>query len=259
MEFLNYVDFSTKENTIQQVKNSLQHYKVTLLKNIPDAIDKRSYFETLADSIGQYYDVSEDLGSGEIQNGRWVDITFDPQFPDRYRSSKTRFHLHTDGSYYPIENNMQYFYCEAMAAVGGATTFIDTRMLVDLLLLDEQQELLNRLQSVAVCFSKFERKKTRPILLKEGDDWRINYNYNRIDAANTEEAKKTALDFFDFLETRVQEAGVVTAVKLQPGEAVFFNDERILHGRNAFFADRAGERRLVKGTILNWQETPVLF
>ncbi len=259
MEFLNRVNFTTKEDTIDQVKNSLQRYKVTLLQNIPDTLDKRSYFEKLADSIGNYYDVSEDLGSGEIQNGRWVDITFDPQFPNRYRSSKTRFHLHTDASYYPIQNNMQYFYCEAMAAVGGATTFIDTRTLVELLLLDERNELLERLQNVDVCFSKFERKKTRPILIKEGDDWRINYNYNRIDADNTEEAKKIALDFFEFLENRVQEAGVVTAVKLQPGEAVFFNDEKILHGRNAFFAHNTGERRLVKGTILNWQETPVLF
>lgn len=258
MQFLNHINFTTEEETIQLIKNSLQKNKVTHLRQIPGTINKRSYFEKLADSIGNYYDVSEDLDSGQIQNGRWVDITFDTRFPDRYRSSKTRFHLHTDASYYPIDNNMQYFYCEAMVAVGGATTFIDTRTLVDLLILDDRRELLERLRTIDVCFSKFDRKKTRPILIQEGDDWRINFNYNRIDADNTEEAKKTALDFFDFLENRVEEAGVTTALKLQPGEAVFFNDEKILHGRNAFFANESGERKLIKGTILDWQEKEVL-
>ena len=119
--------------------------------------------------------------------------------------------------------------------------------------LDGQQELIDRLLSTHVCFSKFEFSKTRPILIKEGDDWRINYNYYCGDANNSAEVKKLIKDFFDFLETRIQNSGIFTAVELKIGEAVFFNDERVLTGRNAFFATTPGERKLVKGTITEWQ------
>ena len=49
--------------------------------------------------------------------------------------------------------------------MGGATTFIDTKTLVQSMELDQRQELLKKLQDTDVCFSKFERKKTRPILV----------------------------------------------------------------------------------------------
>jgi alpha-ketoglutarate-dependent taurine dioxygenase len=32
--------------------------------------------------------------------------------------------------------------------------------------------------------------------------------------------------------------GVLTNINLKKGDAVFFNDELILHGRNAFIGDR---------------------
>lgn len=252
LTFISTVKFSTPEGTIEEVKKRFQDSKVIHMVGIPDTLDKKAYFEKLADSMGKYYDVNEDLESGSIQKGRWIDITYDPKVPDRYRSSNTRQPLHTDASYYPIENNMQYFFCAGNASMGGATTFIDTKELVRAMEMDGQQELLERMQNIPVVFSKFERNKTRPILIKEGNDWRINYNYYCIDKNNTEEAKQVCKDFFDFLENRIQPSGIFTPVHLKVGEAVFFNDERVLHGRNAFFAAKPGERSLIKGTIVEW-------
>jgi hypothetical protein len=45
-------------------------------------------------------------------------------------------------------------------------------------------------------------------------------------------------------------SGVVLPVQLEVGEAVFFHDDRLLHGRNAYFAKTKGERCLIKGKII---------
>ena len=254
MKFICSIKFTTPDETIEIVRQALTEYKVIHLYGIPENLDRLSYFERLSDAIGKYFDLNEDLETGKIQEGRWIDITFDPQVPNRYRSSNTHQPLHTDASYLPIENNIQFFFCDSQAAMGGATTFIDTKDLVKAMQLDGQQELLDRLLKVDVCFSKFERNKTRPILIKEGDDYRINYNYYCLDKESSEEAKTLVKDFFDFLEQRVLMSGILTPLPLKKGEAVFFNDERVLHGRNSFFATYAGERKLVKGTIIEWQE-----
>jgi alpha-ketoglutarate-dependent taurine dioxygenase len=36
---------------------------------------------------------------------------------------------------------------------------------------------------------------------------------------------------------------------LRPGDAVFFNDERLLHGRSSFVANGVGQRHLLKGGL----------
>jgi len=38
-------------------------------------------------------------------------------------------------------------------------------------------------------------------------------------------------------------------IKLAPGDAVVWKDERLLHGRNAFQADKMGERFLWKCAV----------
>lgn len=253
MEFFRAVPFTSPEETTRNIKSALANTKVVQLLSAPPEIDMKQFFEGLADSIGNYYDVNEDLETGGIQEGRWIDITYDPNVPNRYRSSNTRQPLHTDASYYPIDNNIQYFYCASHAYLGGATTFIDTKLIVESLLIDGREDLLNRLQQTPVHFSKFVRNKTKPILMKDGDDWRVNFNYYCLDKNISPEVKALADEFFEFLETRIQNAGLFTPVNLQKREAVFFHDEKVMHGRNAFFARTPAERSLIKGTIIEWE------
>jgi alpha-ketoglutarate-dependent taurine dioxygenase len=75
-----------------------------------------------------------------------------------------------------------------------------------------------------------------------------------VDEQNTPEAKDLCLRFHQFLEERIHHAGIVLPLTLQPGEAVFFHDERLLHGRYAFFTDAKGGRTLIKGTITLTQQ-----
>jgi alpha-ketoglutarate-dependent taurine dioxygenase len=56
------------------------------------------------------------------------------------------------------------------------------------------------------------------------------------------------LRFNEFCEARLVDGGLMTNCKLEKGEAVFFHNRLLLHGRNSFW----GERCLMKGAI-KWQ------
>ena len=52
--------------------------------------------------------------------------------------------------------------------------------------------------------------------------------------------------FFDYLRDSVAVRSALMPIGLMPGDAVVWKDDRMLHGRNAFVADRPGERFLWK-------------
>ncbi|MCR9063277.1 MAG: TauD/TfdA family dioxygenase [Cytophagales bacterium] len=252
MNFLKQVKFKNAVTTQSELSRALKEYKVVHLTDLPLDLDINRYYEEFADSIGVPYNVDEDLDTGESKPNRWIEISFDPEIQDRYRTAKTRQPLHTDDSYAELYNqkNVQFFYCTAQAPKGGATTFIDLDELVELIQLDNETELLSNLFSISVNFEKQGNKKIRKILDKDEIGYLANWNYYCIDKENTEEALQLVEDFHAYLESRIVTSGILTPVQLKPGEAVFFHDDRILHGRNSYFANKKGERCLVKGKII---------
>ena len=54
---------------------------------------------------------------------------------------------------------------------------------------------------------------------------------------------------FDYLRDSVAVRSALVPIRLMPGDAVVWKDDRMLHGRNAFVADRPGERFLWKCAV----------
>ena len=217
------------------------------------SISIQEFYTNLSDSIGEIFNEDEDILTGERKDNRWIDISYDPDLQDRYRSSNTRQPLHTDDSYVELgdEKSLQFFFCESRAAFGGATTFFDLPDLVACMKSDGEDELLNRLLTTIVHFDKAGNKKIRKIVDQDEKGYLANWNYYCIDKENnTPEALALCEDFHAFLESRIIQAGLVMPVQLEKGDAVFFHDDRILHGRNAYFATQKGERCLIKGKII---------
>ena len=252
MEFFKKINFTTEQETIAELTEAVKQYKVIHLAGYNLPIPLEQFYINFADSIGTPFNEDEDLITGERKDNRWIDISYDPAIPDRYRSSNTRQPLHTDDSYVELgdEQSLQFFYCTSRAARGGATTFFDLPDLVDCLKIDGQDALLERLMTITVNFDKAGHKKVRKILDQDELGWLANWNYFCVDKDNTPEALQLVEDFHQFLETRVINAGLVLPVQLERGEAAFFHDDRILHGRNAYFATKKGERCLIKGKII---------
>ena len=116
----------------------------------------------------------------------------------------------------------------------------------------QKSKLFNQLQQDKVHFGRADSpiaNNSDYIIQKDSLGWKINWNYYRA----LEDKKNHSLteDFKDFLDTFIEKSGELTELKLQPGEGVFFQDRRVLHGRNSF----VGNRQLNKGAIAS--EIPI--
>jgi hypothetical protein len=106
--------------------------------------------------------------------------------------------------------------------------------------------LYELLTSLPVQFGKagvFGR--TTPILSRRDGRLKINWNYFRVLPGQGEAVDRLREDFRLFLEEMV-EAGAVECFRLDEGDAVFFRDEEVLHGRRDFAAEQSGDRLLWK-------------
>jgi alpha-ketoglutarate-dependent taurine dioxygenase len=250
MNYLVETTYDAITYTPKKMEALLETHKVVVLRDYNLMEDSLSFFNDFSDGIGFIYHIDEDIITGKPTGKRWIDITYDPDRQDRYRSAAYAQPLHTDFSYINITDNVQFFYCVSQAELGGSTIFIDTLRLVELLDLANANDLKERLMCLDVVFNKGGRERISKILVKEGDDYRVNWNYYCVDKKNTQEVLDLQEEFHEFLERRVVRSGLLTEVLLHKNDVVFFHDELVLHGRNAYFATHKGQRSLNKGTLI---------
>lgn len=248
--FYREVTFDEIEYSPEKMLEVLHQNKVTVLRGYGRALDPFTFFTEFSDQLGEIVPSDEDLLTGQSTGKRWIDITYDPAVMNKYRSAPVGQPLHTDASYSPIRNNLQFFYCAGQAKLGGATTFIDGHTVVELLDMAGETELLDDLKKHKIRFAKDNRERITPILWQEEGMWHFNWNYYTGASDNNEFEKELFERFHNFLETRVVRSGLVTEAMLEKSDAVFFHDELVLHGRNSYFATEKGQRSLIKGTIL---------
>ena len=201
----------------------------------------------LANTLGTVIQYEEDPFSGQMTSNQWTEIKYDPQGPNAYKTSNTYQPLHTDYGYFHQEMPVSFFYCVEQASFGGATTFFDPDQLVEMLE-REDPDLLLALQETQIHFGRNASAFTSRIdyiLQKQANAWKVNWNYYR---AKDDEQNSALIERFKaFLDKYVEKSGELTELKLQRGQAVFFQDGYVLHGRNSFL----GNRQLNKGAISN--------
>lgn len=253
MEFFKEIVYKNHIDSTEDIRQAVPKYKVLHLSGFNFDIPAEDFYTQLSEKIGKIHAADEDISTGKATGNRWIDITYDPQIPDRYRSSNTRQPLHTDDSYVELygEEAMNFFFCASNAKFGGATTFIDLDYLIEIMKTDGQEDLLNEVMTTEVIHSKGGATKVRKIIGQDEGGYLANWNYYCIDRENnTPEVLDICERFQKYLESRIIESGVVMPVALKKGEAVFFHDDRVFHGRNAFIAEFSGQRSLIKGKII---------
>ena len=218
--------------------------KVVVASGLDPTQEQRPFWDEVTELMGQCLLIGERV-SGEKTGEKWLEIRYDPEIPNAYRHTNNPQPMHTDGSYITDAADVTFFYCVKQAPGGGATTFIDSVELLDLLE-REDPALLRELQATPVTFSKAKDAKTRPIVGRDELGPVLTWNYHCVDPASSEEVKALAERFHAFLNRHVVAARRVQGVVLQPGEAIFFHDERLLHGRDAFTAPERNARFLWK-------------
>ena len=257
MEFITEIKLRTNDPKLaaKEVKKALREYKV--IKIIPEWYlgDLRGFYDVFTDCIGKSINIGEDFTKEGVQtHEKWLEIRYDHDIPDMsaYRHSKNAQPLHTDESYIANPADIMLFYSVNKAIKGGGTTFIDGSVLLKYME-ENNAELLERLKLTDVRYRKAGEERTEKIIdIKEDGLIHFNYNYYCVDKDETEENKALNKEFFDFLQNYIANSHMIEQVILNPGEAVLWWDELVLHGRTSYEVIKTNDRFIWK-TGLKWK------
>ncbi|MDB4682076.1 TauD/TfdA family dioxygenase [Synechococcus sp. AH-551-A10] len=157
-----------------------------------------------------------------------------------YYASNTRQPLHSDYAYYPQNKapNWLMLYCLKPSKYGGLTHLLSTKTLREILQ-DFNPSLLEKLyNSVTWFYTGIDGDCIHQRHILKDD--LINWNFWQIKQEyNSPETLKIRDEFFDFLENVIVAGNIYDfSKKWEIGNAVIFNDQKFLHGRDAFLGDR---------------------
>lgn len=151
---------------------------------------------------------------------------------------------HTDGTYSHDAPGLQLLHCLEFDGAGGLSTMVDGFQVADMLRVD-QPDLHQTLRTVPVPGQYLgdgaHLVATRPILRYDHDDRLVQVSYNHADRAPIRLPDVDMLRFYDAIrvfDRLVDDPDLQWRHRLAPGEAMLFDNWRILHGRTAYTGSR---------------------
>jgi alpha-ketoglutarate-dependent taurine dioxygenase len=213
----------------------------------PKAVDPRDFWQRMGETLGRCAQILEDSITGEEveASGGWMDVRFEPDRLDTYRHANVGQPLHCDTAYGTALQNIGLFYLEKQASRGGESLFVSAQAVTDYVGRADPG-LLARLFATEVKFGKGRACRTTPILRQSSGGVKINWNWFRVLSDQGEGVAALREDFKVLLERMILDEDAVMAFRLDEGDAVFFRDDEVLHGRKAYDAAVSGDRLLWK-------------
>jgi len=221
---------------------------VVRLRHATPKGDPLDFWRRVGEAFGVGTELLEDSsGVPKVAPGAWMDVRFEPDRADTYRHHKVGQPLHSDGAYAPADYLQEFglFYLARQARSGGESLFVDAATVAERAR-RLAPELLEALTTLPVHFGKAGQPgRTTTILFVRDGRLRINWNYFRVLPGQGEAVDRLREDFRVFLEEMVDQ-DAVQSFRLEEGDAVFFRDAEVLHGRRDFDAEKSGDRLLWK-------------
>lgn len=215
-------------------------------------IDLRNFYGQMVDAVGEPSYLAENAFLGDREHQRtaevWMEVRYDPAIRNAYRHSSHPQPLHTDGSYIPSFPNAGLLTCVSQTHEGGETTFLDGGTLLAVLE-RKSPDLLARLLTTPVPHARSGDRRIAPIIRPSVGGPLLNWNYYCVDTAASPDVLDLRERFFAFLRDEESVADALTVVKLAPGEAVLWKDDRVLHGRHGFAPQHTSERFFWKAAV----------
>lgn len=242
--------------TAKQLISAWENNYVIHIRNI-NSIDPnqvKGIYEKLVTLAGTPYFLAEDSTLGDRSKQRsgelWTEVRYDPSIPNAYRHSREAQPLHTDGSYIPSYPNATLMCCISSAPEGGETVFIAAEDLVSVLS-QEDPKLLGELWETVVPHARSGDFQALPVIRQheEPSQFLLNWNYYCVDESATQEVSELREKLFQFLSDSPGVQAATKALALQAGEGVAWKDQKVLHGRNSFLANKTSDRFLCKAAV----------
>jgi alpha-ketoglutarate-dependent taurine dioxygenase len=247
MNYMVKTAYSADAGFPARLRELVRTNKVVHLHGVPEQADLGQFYYELAQQVGRLTMRNESVETKGYTPGQWMDIRYDAGLSKSFRHANTRQPLHTDGSYIADDElfDVVFLFCTVQAKRGGATTFVDADVIVDYLR-DYDAGLLHDLETVKIRYERGIAKLDHRTTIEYAPDGILmNWNYFPIAPDLPPGERELVERFHAFLEERIVAGGLTQEALLQPGDAVFFHDRRVLHGRNSFWGDRC----LLKGGI----------
>jgi alpha-ketoglutarate-dependent taurine dioxygenase len=231
----------------ERLRNACRLARIVVVRARQDLGTRREFWNEVLDLCGERVPVDEDAATGDPTGALWSDVEFDPTRSNTFRHSSSAQPLHTDGSYIAAPPSTVFLICRRAAPRGGATVFLDGCDLVERLSV-AAPELLADLLNMPLTFRKGGSDVESTAIVARPEGPLLRWNYYALRADLCPEQRRLAECFRSFLQELV-ERRAVHAVRLAPGDAVFFSDASVLHGREAFEAAQLSDRCLWKGGV----------
>lgn len=172
----------------------------------------------------------------------WWEISNQPDKANSYAYSTTPQPFHSDNAWFADPAEINFFVMEKQAISGGEQlVYPVSRIIDDLHSVDVA--LFKDLTTTAVTIRKGgdDYQNVTPIITLD-DGGRVYWNYYR--TVKTDPFVNDLCErFFAFLK-RQEESSSTYAVRCESGDSLAFNDQRLLHARNAFVAHQPRDRVL---------------
>jgi hypothetical protein len=218
--------------TAERVRGSLALSGCAWIRN---AISYES-FEEVCGALGSIMHRT-DIRIDEEMESEQRRVRIEKDRPSVYRSSALDFH--TDSS----RVDLIAWYCRAQDATDGATLLVDTHDLPAALAKDELAALAEvRVLQPTRGADGLEESVPAPLLTSTDEAIGITYTPWLVEQPATARSKAALTSFEGYIAHKRQTA--LISIKLEPGEALFINNRRMLHARNELPAD--SKRHLIR-------------
>jgi alpha-ketoglutarate-dependent taurine dioxygenase len=247
---IEYEEYMQDGSVFWSAIRDLARWGVVFLKNVPCEEDSIVKIATRIANIRETF------------YGRTFDVKAKPR-AENVAYTSGYLGLHQDLLYLEPPPHIQVLHCMENSCQGGESLFSDGDRIARMLWQLRDQHPVRSLVDVPVPYAYdrngYRYRQERPMLVGETglDGIQVFRNFfwsppfqgvfdKPVDMTSWIEAAK-------IFESLVNAEDAVYKTKMEPGDAVFFDNLRVLHGRTAFDAEGGGSRWL-RGTYIDAQD-----
>jgi len=257
------------EWSFPELKNEINELKITkILHGVGLVIIDGKCFTDFSDEevIEIYKNICKTLGTlltQNIKNEKLVKVQYEEksmQDGGRYHQSKEGGSFHTDSPHWEHVPDFVGLYCVNPAKKGGESKFVSVYSIHNKMLKEHKHflEMLYEQFHFDKRRGEYEPGKSltsvKPIFTYNGNQLKCRYlrdylnDGHKIQNIPLSKEQNEALDIFDKI---IHDENLAITYDLQQNDMVFFNNDRVMHGRTSFedFEDIEKKRLMVRAWI----------
>jgi len=257
------------KSNLPELKNEINELKITkILHGVGLVIIDGKCFTDFSDEevIEIYRNICKTLGTlltQNIKNEELVKVQYEKksmQHGGRYHQSKEGGSFHTDSPHWEQVPDFVGLYCINPAKRGGESKFVSVYSVHNKMLKEHKHflEMLYEQFHFDKRRGEYEPDKpltsVKPIFAYDGNQLKCRYirdylnDGHKIQNIPLSKEQIEALDIFDKI---IHDENLAITYGLQQNDMVFFNNDRVMHGRTSFedFEDEEKKRLMIRTWI----------